>query len=86
MLKVGDPVIYTDPMRNDHAAMVTTIWTQDMINVVYVSADENKQDQYGRQIERETSVGRYSAVTNCYGRCFRDPGTEATFEPYPASV
>jgi len=83
MLKVGDSVIYTDPMRNDHAALVQTVWTQDMVNVVFVSADERKQDQYGRQIEHETSVGRYNSETNCYGRCFRDPGTDATFKPSP---
>ena len=85
MLKVGDHVIYTDPTRKDHAALVTTIWTQDMINVLFVSSDEAKQDQYGRQIERETSVGRYSE-NNCHGRCFRDLGVEAAFKEHPAAA
>lgn len=85
MPKVGDSVIYTDPVRVDHSAIVTTVWSADCVNVVYVSADEAKQDQYGRQIERETSVGRYSEA-NCYGRCFRDPGVTATFKSMPAAA
>jgi len=77
-MKVGDVVIYTDEIRRDHNAIVTAVWSPDMINVVFCSPDDSKTDSYGRQIERSTSVGRW-AESNTWGRCFRDVGVEATF-------
>jgi hypothetical protein len=84
MLKPGDPVIYTDEIRIDHNAVVTAVWSADLINVVFVSPDESKTDSYGRQIERQTSVSRYSE-TNNFGRCFREVGVEATFIEHPVA-
>lgn len=61
-LKVGDHVIYTDSHRKQHEALVTIVWPNMMgdeqsgCNLVYVVDDESRDDQYGRQIERETSV------------------------------
>jgi len=45
------------------------------INLVYVSGDEAKQDQYGRQIERESSVVH---ITNnsAGGFCWQWPDEE----------
>jgi hypothetical protein len=83
--EIGQSVIYTDPQRRDHKALVTTVWGPDCVNVVYVSFDEAKQDQYGRQIERETSVGRFNH-SNCYGRCFRDLEVVAVFKDTPAAA
>jgi hypothetical protein len=83
-VKVGDVVIYTDEVRNDHNAIVTAIWGQDCINVVFLSPDESKTDPYGRQIERQTSVARHTE-TNNYGRSFRDVGVEATFVHHPVA-
>lgn len=51
----------------------------------FVSGDGAKEDTYGRQIERETSVGRYDAAGNNFGRCFRDVGVEAVFAERPQS-
>ncbi len=81
-MKPGDTVIYTDEIRNDHQALVTAVWGPDCINVVFASPDESKTDSYGRQIERSTSVARYSESNN-YGRCFREVGVEATFVHHP---
>jgi hypothetical protein len=81
-MKPGDFVIYTDEIRNDHNAVVTAVWGPDCINVVFVASDESKTDSYGRQIERQTSVARYSE-TNNFGRCFREVGVEATFVEHP---
>lgn len=38
------------------------------LNVVYVSADENKRDCYGRQIEHSSSMMHRSAAGGCPGR------------------
>lgn len=67
--KVGQHVIFVDPTGVRHDALVTVWWTWDKAssyqsntgmpgcNVVFVSDDERKSDQYGRQIEeRFTSV------------------------------
>lgn len=63
---VGRPVIYADPVGKKHHGLITACWSvrQDnkpwCVNLVYVSSDPNKTDQYGRQIERHaTSVLRY---------------------------
>ena len=62
-VKVGDHVIWVDPLSQPHDAIVTAVWgaynpddpLSPGINLVLVSADESKTDSYGRQIERETS-------------------------------
>ena len=56
----GDMVIFVDPYGEEHNALVTAVWQnpsgEPSVNVVYVSDDLAKEDQYGRQIERNTSV------------------------------
>lgn len=77
--KAGDTVIFTDEFRRDHNALVTDVFSESCINVLFVSADPSKNDSYGRQIERRTSVGRYSEAFK-FGNCFREVGVEAKFE------
>lgn len=59
-LKVGGHVFYVDQIGSQHDAIVTCIWgrIEDVpcINLAFVSGDEARQDSYGRQIERQTSV------------------------------
>lgn len=81
-VKIGDTVIFTDEYRKDHNALVTAVWGKDCINLVRVSGDDAKTDPYGRQIERNTSVVRYSEA-NHYGMCFRAVGVEAVFPTEP---
>ena len=85
MQKVGDVVIYTDQVRNDHNAIVTAVWGEDCVNLVLVSPDESKTDSYGRQIERQTSVCRYNSATFSYGFCFREVGVEAKWTTSPVA-
>ena len=59
-LNVGDVVVYCDPKGNDHNALVTAVWTPMCINLVLVSPDDSKRDDYGRQIERQTSMNHVS--------------------------
>lgn len=65
MVQIGDAVVFVDPYGKEHQALVTTVFTsghpgddgpKPSVNVVYVSGDETKYDQYGRQVERSTSV------------------------------
>lgn len=71
MVKVGSVVKYFDEHNAEHNGLVTAVWSQDCINIVHVSNDENKQDQYGRQLERgATSVRRKSDNDGGAGRCF----------------
>lgn len=59
-MQIGDYVKYVDQFGKEHDALVTAIWGIDSpmksLNLVYVVDDETKTDQYGRQIERFTSV------------------------------
>lgn len=65
MVEIGDTVTYVDPVGQEHNALVTTVFSsghagddgpKPSVNLVYVSDDGTKADQYGRQIERSTSV------------------------------
>jgi len=90
-LSVGCQVIYTDEHFKDHHALVTAIWAAShehlvqgsdevkhtCVNLVYVSGDDTKDDPYGRQIERNTSVV-HSSVQPAGGACWRFPS-----EPRP---
>jgi len=63
-MKIGDHVLYVDALSRPRQALVTAVWPQYAtptgpapgLNLVLVSNDEAKDDPYGRQIERETSV------------------------------
>lgn len=76
-VKVGDQIVYVDKTGAPRPALVTAVWgketypyedgTGPTINLVYVSEDATRQDPYGRQIERETSIvhaSRQSAPGN----------------------
>lgn len=63
--KVGQSVVFVDSFGHEHNALVTIWWGLDCYtsssgelgcNLVIVSKDEQKDDSYGRQIERHTSV------------------------------
>lgn len=79
----GDVVVYHDEVGEAHNALVTsggfeygddkiTCW----INVLWVSDDKAKTDNYGRQIERASSVTHVSKTT-AWGRYWRWPEQEA---------
>jgi len=77
-VNVGDHIIFTDTHRRQHSALVTEVWDSGVeqrrdslpaVNLLYVVDDETRMDQYGRQIERESSVvpvESNSAGANCY--------------------
>lgn len=69
-LEVGDPVIYVDPKGVDHNAIVTAVWSQTCINVVHVSSNSEKLDNYGRQVERQTSLS-HKSVSGVHGQHWR---------------
>jgi len=51
---IGEFVKVVDEFGRLHDGLVTNAWNRTT-NVVYVTGDEAKTDQYGRQIERQTS-------------------------------
>lgn len=54
--KLGESIVFCDPKGMDHDALITAVWSETCVNIVYVSSDENRKDSYGRQLERETSL------------------------------
>ncbi len=72
-IKVGQSILYVDEKRQWHDALTTAVWGEPYegpdgryvpcVNVLYVDDDERKTDQYGRQIERRTSVPHHSSQT-----------------------
>lgn len=78
--KVGDAVIYHDEHGHPHAALVTIDWGGS-INLVYVSPNAERKDQYGRQIERASSVVD-RGPNGVHGRYWRWP-EDAPLPPRP---
>lgn len=81
----GQVVVYVDEYGKAHNALVTIWWGLDHLgepgltvpccNVVYVSGDPKKDDTYGRQIERATSVVHRSSQP-AHGSYYRWPDEE----------
>lgn len=59
-LKVKDHVVYVDEHGQQNDALVTAVWSNpgnpDGCNLVFVSGDPAKHDNYGRQTEHRTST------------------------------
>lgn len=54
--KYGQHVVYVDSTANVYDAVVTNVFGESCINLVFVTKDGDKKDTYGRQLERETSL------------------------------
>lgn len=78
--RIGDHVVYVDSRGRTRDALVTAIHegmkpepgAQPGVNVVLVSDDEAREDSYGRQVERETSVV-HEASQPAHGNYWREP-------------
>jgi hypothetical protein len=61
-LEIGNHVVYVDEHRVRHDALVTIVWEnmnpggEPGCNLVHVCKDESRDDSYGRQIDRPTSI------------------------------
>lgn len=85
-LEIGAALVYLTPTRQRVNALVTAVHGQGApeehkakygswpcINVCFVSPDTSKQDPYGRQIERATSVSHGSQQGVPMGNCWLWP-------------
>lgn len=72
--QVGDVIEYVDEVSVPHDALVTIYFGGEReggaLNCVYLSSDSSKNDPYGRQVERASSVSRESEHT-AHGRFWR---------------
>lgn len=68
--QIGDPVVFVDPVAVAHAALVTNVFGDKCVNVVFVSKDDAKGDPYGRQLERNTSCVHQS-LQQAHGNYWR---------------
>ena len=85
---VGKTIIFVDEFGKRHNALVTVWWGERCegdqgldgkpfvdepgCNLLYVSRDEKREDAYGRQIERESSVV-YSTYQPAHGNYWCHP-------------
>lgn len=68
---LGQKVVFCDAKSIDHDALVTAVWSDTCINVVWVSGDESRTDTYGRQVERQTSVTHATVMGQAHGNYWR---------------
>jgi hypothetical protein len=83
-MEIGEAVIFADEYGEFHAAIVTQVWDgggeveNPSVNLVFVTPNENSMDQYGRQLERKTSVV-HASKQYAHGMFYRTMGeVEAT--------
>lgn len=76
-VKIGDTVVYADAEGVEHHALVNAVWPGEYgsdqppgVNLVYISSDPKKTDNYGVQIERRTSVV-YKSSQPAHGNYWR---------------
>lgn len=81
--KFGEPVVFVDPVGQAFPALVTAVWGEKSVNVVFVSRDEAKTDTYGRQIERNTSC-LHQSLQAAHGNYWRYPEDEPKPTERPA--
>lgn len=86
MPSVGEAVIYCDPRGKDHNALVQCVWGPVCVNVLYLSDDETRKDNYGRQSLHETSVSHVSNPGTVHGRYWRFIDEERIEYTPPAAV
>lgn len=58
-VRIGQHVKWVDPVGQPHDALVTNVFgsgATPSINVVVINEDEDQTDNYGRKVQRETSV------------------------------
>ena len=77
MIRVGESVIFVDQEAVQHIALVTAVWSEQCINVVFVNADASMHDSYGRQIARQTSLMNKDTQGATYGMYWMLPGETA---------
>lgn len=73
---IGNHVIYVDEVAVEHDALVTTMFGSSdspSLNVVYVSKDENANDQYGRQLAARVASCVHESSQGAHGRFWREP-------------
>ena len=83
--KVGDVVVFHDPVGQAHNALVTAWWSETCCNIVIVSGDTAKRDDYGRQIDRHTSLN-HKSETVAHGYYWRWPDEEPNPPRAPMAV
>lgn len=67
---VGQAVKWHNPNGVEHDALLTAVWSENLVNLVVVSQDTTKTDVYGRQTERYTSCS-HASVSKVHGNYWR---------------
>jgi hypothetical protein len=68
--EVGQHVVYVDTSGKEHDALVTAVWSQVCVNVVFVNAEKGN-DQYGAQLDRYATSCSIWQPTSAHGNYWR---------------
>lgn len=89
---IGVGIVYVDPLGRPRPALVTQVWGSveaykkggqiPGVNLVVISDDEARDDSYGRQIQRYTSVCHQS-VQPAHGNYWRTVDATEPLNPLP---
>jgi hypothetical protein len=76
VVEVGSHVRFVDQKGVERDALVQVAHTQQCVNLVFVSGDEKRTDNYGRQVQHETSVSHRTQMEGVPGFFWYDPKEE----------
>ena len=80
MIRHGAACTYVDPRGLHHPALVTAVWGDKCVNVVYVNIEAGQRDNYGQKILRSTSV-MHGSVQQAHGNYWYVNSRDETPEP-----
>lgn len=61
--EIGDAIVFRDPKGEEHDALVQFVHNPSLLNLVFISSDPARGDNYGRQVEHATSVGLWQMTS-----------------------
>ncbi len=82
---VEETVVWHDTKGKGHEVLVTAVHNDHVINIVRVSNNKNEQDQYGRQLKRESSV-THKSMSQVHGNYWRFPWEDPNQKQPPQQV
>lgn len=68
--RMGEAVVYVDPVGVAHPALVTQPWGSTCVNLIFVTTDASRRDSWGNQIERQSSCV-HASVQPAHGNYWR---------------
>lgn len=80
---IGTACIYVDPRGRAYDALITAVWGEQCVNLIYVNDVEGQRDSYGQKMLRQSSC-MHGSIQQAHGNYWLLPGEERPMKQQPA--